>query len=308
MRADFNEFLKTYGPAPAPDEIWQHSIDCDPEDYRKLLALEPEELPSAYDFGTYSDDICFVEKVQPDLFAALIPLCLRTWHHEQWQDAPSDITGPVEVFTAALARRPLLKEFLTASQAEAVRTFMGNTLLDRIDHEGEPTTAGLSYPGKRALPFPWIQALGTYAVLFSTLEPLWRTWWRFDTPGQAVAALQYCSCLMYDYGQNPILAPTPPHQHHLWPPSLWETDSQVFDQGWQMENVLFVLDTVTPDYVGDALVRAHDVLDGVIDSPIPARLLADLGTQRPLLEHRLKALPEILTLPADGREKWPPLE
>ncbi len=48
---------------------------------------------------------------------------------------------------------------------------------------------------------------GAFALIFPELESLWRAWWRFETPGQAVAALQYRSCLLYQDRDNPIFAP-----------------------------------------------------------------------------------------------------
>ncbi len=62
-----------------------------------------------------------------------------------------------------------------------------------------------------------------------------------------------------------------------------------------------------PAYVGDALARAAERLEGVLDSPFPARMLAGFEPQRPLLEHRLQVLPDILAQPLNATLEWPPM-
>ena len=81
----------------------------------------------------------------------------------------------------------------------------------------------------------------------------------------------------------------------------------MFHESWRMENVVFLMETVTPAYVGDALARAAKRLEGVLDSPVPARMLAEFASQRPLLEHRLQVLPDILAQPLNATLEWPPM-
>ncbi len=62
-----------------------------------------------------------------------------------------------------------------------------------------------------------------------------------------------------------------------------------------------------PAYVGDALARVAKRLEGVLDSPVPARMQAEFASQRPLLEHRLQVLPDILAQPLNATLAWPPM-
>ncbi len=81
----------------------------------------------------------------------------------------------------------------------------------------------------------------------------------------------------------------------------------MFHQSWQMENVIFLMETVTPAYIEDALSRAATRLEGEIDSPVPARMQAEFASQRALLEHRLQVLPDILAQPLNATLEWPPM-
>ncbi len=74
-----------------------------------------------------------------------------------------------------------------------------------------------------------------------------------------------------------------------------------------MENVIFLMETVTPAYIEDALSRAAKRLEGVLDSPVPARMQAEFTSQRLLLEHRLQVLPDILAHPLNATLAWPPM-
>ena len=192
MRAGIENFLRAYDKPAPPAEIRQEPLDGDPGHYARLSALDDGALPAPRDFGDYASDICYMEEVQPELFSSLLPACLRVWRHDLMHDHRSDYAGSVETFQCALARRPLLRDCLTPARGRAVTAFMRDSLLERIDREDS-----LSHAGVRATAYAWFYRLGAFAVIFPELEPLWRAWWRFETPGQAVAALQYLSCLLY---------------------------------------------------------------------------------------------------------------
>ena len=91
-----------------------------------------------------------------------------------------------------------------------------------------------------------------------------------------------------------VVINAPWYKHGGGTPGLWETDGQMFQENWHMENVIFFMETMTPATIEDALSRAAKRLEGVLDSPVPARMLAEFKAQRPLLEHRLQVLPYIL--------------
>jgi hypothetical protein len=249
MRTGIETFLTAYDQPAPPREIQQEPLDGDPGHYARLSALDDGALPAPRDFGDYADDICYMEEVQPALFARVLPACLRVWRHDLMHDHRSDYAGSVEIFQCALARRPLLQDCLTPERGRAVAAFMRDSLLERIEREDS-----LSHAGEHATAYAWFHRLGAFAVIFPELESLWRAWWRFETPDQAVAALQYLSCLLYQDPDNPIFAPWT-REHGGGTPGLWETDGQMFQENWHMENVIFLMETLTPATIEDALPR-----------------------------------------------------
>lgn len=300
MRADFENSLKAYRQPPPPGEIWQEPFDYYPDHYEQLCALDGA-MACPSDVWAYANDLCY-QKIQPDLFAYLLPICLQAWQHDLYHYHNSDYAGFVEQFSAALARRwPHLQTLLNPGQAETVMVFMRDSVLDMIDRE-----TSLSHEGMPATPYAWTHGLGSFAVIFPNLESLWRIWWRFETPGQVTAALQYISGFMYEDDANPIFAPWTPDGGG-GPPCPWGTDGYIYDECWHLENVEFFKSTVTPEYVHNRLARAAEVLSSVTETSVPVQMLANFERQKPLLQHRLQAFPKIVSQPlVNAPIHWPP--
>lgn len=300
----FRDFVRAYGKAVPPAELWQQSLDGAEDAYPRLIALAkslPEsDEPRVEDVLNYAIDLVSMP-VQPDLFACILPVCLHAWHHDVvW--GGGKYGGAIEQFSPALARRPLIDEFLPEKQARAVKAFMRAAILERLDVENS-----LKHSGMGASPYGWSEKLGSFCVIVPELEPLWTEWWAFETPGRAIATLQYISCLMYEDDENPIFAPWTPDKGG-GPFGLWETDGHIYEECWKPENVRFFRDTVTADYVFDALKRARTALDGVLESSVPGRMIDDFQYLDDVLAHRIRALPEIVSRPLlDAPMEWPPL-
>ncbi len=120
MRPGVRDFSTAYDRPPPPSEIRQEPLDGESGHYARLCALEDGALPRPRDFGDYADDICYMETVQAELFAHLLPACLEAWRHDLTHNHRSDYAGNVEIFQSALARRPLLEACLTPARAAAV--------------------------------------------------------------------------------------------------------------------------------------------------------------------------------------------
>ncbi len=106
MRAGIENFLTAYDKPAPPAEIRQQPLDGDQGHYARLSALDDGALPAPRDFGDYASDICYMEEVQPALFANLLPACLQVWRHDLMHDHRSDYAGSIETFQCALARPP----------------------------------------------------------------------------------------------------------------------------------------------------------------------------------------------------------
>ncbi len=123
------------------------------------------------------------------------------------------------------------------------------------------------------------------------------------TPGQACAALQYLSCLLYENDQNPIFAPWTPDSGG-GPPCLWDPAGHIYKQGWRQENVAFMKAILTIDYLWDKLQHAAQRLQGVVASEVPLQMIGDFEAQKALLEIRLEVFPSLLLTASTANFDW----
>jgi len=295
MRASIDEVLRVLKSPKAPAEIWQESYDRDSKVYGRLCNLSGAE-PQAADLCDYSHDMLYLP-LQPDLFRHLLPICLRAWRKDLF-DEGSNYCGFVEHFSTALATRLILEENLTADQYKSVMEYMLNSVLDRMDQE-----EGLQFAGMGARPYRWVHALGSFAVTFPFLHRLWESWWSMSTTGHALAVLQYISCLMYEDDRNPIFSPWTPVAGG-GPPALYETDGHIYDRGWRPENISFLEDTLSTVYLETKLTEAAKVVRDQVSGDVPAKMIAEFGAQRVLLESRIEQLPILLSKPILEVSGW----
>ena len=211
------------------DRIWQKAFDYDLDHLHRLGALLPGESAAPADLIAYAMDFKY-EQIQKDLFLHVFPFCLQAW-----QDDLAHPFGRYETFVdelyPALVRSAVLDELLAPAEAAAVAAFMRRAILAAIDSQ-----TGLSFKGKRADAYAWLHAFTTYGVLFSDIETLWSAWWSAETPGRAIAAAQYSSCLFYAETQNPVF--------DAWtkdggggPPCLWHYRGHLLDANWRDANL-----------------------------------------------------------------------
>jgi hypothetical protein len=116
-----------------------------------------------------------------------------------------------------------------------------------------------------------------------------------ETPGRAVAAMIYCSALVYEWGEkNPVIdfPTTGVNFGGLLP--LWEDDCRILHQGWLDGNVEFIRSVLTADFVFAAVERALDVLAEQPEYSILIRLQSDMPARRELIESRVAQLPDRL--------------
>jgi hypothetical protein len=295
MRASMDEVIRVLESPRPPAEIWQESYDRDSKVYGRLCNLSGAE-PQGADLSDYSQDMLYLP-LQPDLFRHLLPVCLRAWRKDLF-DEDANYAGFVEHFSTALATRPILEEILTAGQYKSVMEYMLNSVLDRMDQEER-----LQFTGMGARPYRWFHALGSFAVTFPSLHRLWESWWNVSTTGHALAVLQYISCLMYEDDRNPIFSPWTPLGGG-GPPALYETDGHIYDRGWRPENISFLEGTLSTVYSETKLHEAAKVVKDQVSSNVPAKMIADFDAQRQLLESRIEQLPILLSKPILEVSGW----
>jgi hypothetical protein len=261
---------------PSPltaDAIWQKPFDYDEGHLQRLAALAPGAEAEPADLVAYALDFKYTP-IQKNLFLHVLPFCLRAWRE--------DLTSPfgryetfVDEFYPALLRSRVFDGVLTKDQTAAVATFLREAILAQIDAQ-----QGLSFKGSKSPVYAWFHAVSTYGLLRPDIETLWSAWWAVETPGRALAAAQYASCLIYDETANPVFDAWT-REHGGGPPCLWHYRGHVLEESWHPDNLQMLERVLTPDGVRELLDRAVARLQGhpLRDKVASIRFRLDARTQ-----------------------------
>ncbi len=179
-----------------PVSVWERQFDGFDEELQRLARTPYEEI-DFHDLWYYIHDLAHVE-LQPDLFHYLFPVCLMDWHRSlRDDDFPNH--GDAD-FHWSLQHGRVLEKMLTPERREAVDEFFRDSFLERLDAE-----RGFVFSRNDRNPFAWIRRFNTLGVLMPRIDLVWEAWWALETPGRAVAALEYVSGLMeYQGDQSPV--------------------------------------------------------------------------------------------------------
>jgi hypothetical protein len=173
---------------------------------------------------------------------------------------------------------------LTPAQRQQVYEFMRDSFLDRLEQERGfvPQAA-----------YRWMARFNSVGLIMPHISMLWDSWWSLQSCGQAVAAFEYCSGLMYFDGENPLF--------EIWTPSLggggpylWNTDSMLYDCGWLPENVEFLKSVLTLEFINTKVEVALERLRGQPEFERAAPMREQLSDRQELIASRIAELPQHL--------------
>jgi hypothetical protein len=282
-----------FGNPRAPGAVTERQFDYF-DDALKRLAGTPHEQIDFGDLWYYHHDLAYVE-LQPDLFDYLFPACLMDWHDSLMRDEPAS-HGDSE-FHYGVHRGDIFEKMVTPERRDAIYEFFRDGFLERLDAE-----RGFAYSGSRTPAYGWMGRFNSVGLIMPRIDLLWEPWWSLDTPGRAVAALQYCSWLMYFEGENPLFGRWT-KERGGGGPYLWENDSHISDVGWKQENIDFLADTLSVEFVEDRVVNSVARLMGEPEWEKARRLESDLPESRELVAIRVAELPLLLGKHT-GPEGW----
>jgi hypothetical protein len=249
------------------------------------LARTPHDQIDFSDLWYYHHDLAYVE-LQPDLFDYLFPACLMDWHRSLMANQPCS-HGDSE-FHYGLHRGQVLEKMMGPDRRQAVHEFFRDSFSDRLDGE-----RGFVYSASETPAYGWIGRFNSLGLIMPRIDLLWDAWWSLNTPGRAVAALQYCSDLMYFEDENPLF-PAWRKEHGGGGPCIWTNDSRIYDTGWIDCNLDFLRTSLSVAFVNDGVARAAVRLAGEPEWEMARRLEADLPDRQELLELRVAELPTLL--------------
>jgi hypothetical protein len=270
--------------------VWEHQFDYNDDELRRL-ARTPHEQIDFSDLWFYYHDLAYVE-LQRDLFNYLFPACLMHWHHSLMENK-SCSHGDSE-FHYGIHRGKVLEKMVTPKQRDVFYEFFRDSFLERLDRERGFISAGWKTPAHG-----WIHRFNSVGLIMPRIDLLWNPWWEVDTPGRAVAALEYCSGLMYFEGDNPLFEAWT-RGHGDGGPDLWANDSQIYETGWMVENIEFLTTTLNVDYVNGRVAKAAARLKDEPEWENAQRLVDDLPEAQELLALRVTELPQLLSKPPSG--------
>ena len=280
MRITRDRILQVLGPAPKPERVWEHQFDGFDKDLARMAQLDWDRVP-AEDMWFYFLDLAYQE-LQPDLFRHLFPACLKFWHESLLRNAPCS-SGDSE-FHNSLMRGQVLEKMLSDEERRRVLEFFHDGLLDRIEAE-----RGLADNP----PSEWIWRMNALGVVATVIPAIWTDWWRLDHPGKAVCAVIYGSSLVYLKDENPSY-------RDGRGPDLTSTGGWMFEWSWREDNLAFLRQTLTVNFVLTKLDQAAAILT----APIASKVATDAKSRTDMIEIRIGDLIENLGRLDMQKDRW----
>lgn len=276
---------RIFGNPRPPERIWERQFDYDDEALHRLAQTPYDEIDFS-DLWYYHHDLAYVE-LQPDLFNYLFPVCLMDWHRSLMENQPCS-HGDSE-FHYGVLQGNIFEKMLTPEQRVEVYGFFRDSLISRLDAE-----RGFIYSGSKTPAYSWMARFNSLGVVMPRIDIIWESWW-LETPGRAVAALQYCSGLMYhEWEDNPLFG--------QWTssgggggPYLMNDDILYDHRGWMEQNLDFLTETLTSEFVNEQVIIAASRLQDEPEWEKAQKLVNDLPKSRELVESRVKLLPILLS-------------
>jgi hypothetical protein len=274
-----------FGNPMPPEDVWERQFDNFDEELQRLAIMHWEKI-NFTDLWYYHHDLAYVD-LQPEVFLYLFPVCLMDWH-ETLQQNTSCSHGDSE-FHYGVHHGKVLDKMLTPQQRAGVIDFFRDSFLSRLDRE-----RGFTYRGSKTPAYGWMHRFNSLGIILPGIDVIWNSWWSCDTPGRAVAILEYCSGLMYYEGENPLFPAWTPELGGGGP-HLWENDSHIYDAGWLEENAEFLRETLTTSFVTEMVQSAVETLKDEPEGGLAKQMQSDLTGRTDIVECRVKELPSLLS-------------
>ena len=215
----------------------------------------------------------------------LFPVCLMDWHATLMNNEACS-HGDSE-FHYGVHRGKIFEKMLSPQRQEKVTEFMRDCFMERLDVELK-----FAQLRNRAPTFCWISRFNSLGIILPKIDSIWNEWWSIDTPGRAIAVIQYCSGLMYFEGDCPLFK-----AFDGISPCLWENDAWLCHAGWIDDNTNFLKRNLTVNFVNDKVVQAVARLRGEPEFEKAQQIENDLAECQELMAARVEELPSLLRTP-----------
>lgn len=295
MRITRDRILQVLGPAPKPERVWEKQFDYFDAELARMAQLDWDRVPDS-DMWYYLLDLAYQE-LQPNLFRHLFPACLKFWHETLMRNV--DAAYGDSEFHYAMMQGQVLDKMLTDEERQRVYALFHDGLLDRIEAE-----RGLANDSaKSATSNAWIWRFNSLGIVAPVIPAIWNDWWRLDHPGKTFCAVMYASGLVYLEDENPIYGPWKP-KCGGGGPNLTANDSSIFHWAWRRDNLAFLRETLTLDYVLTKLDQAAAVLADSPEAEMARKVALDAKSRTDIIEIRIGDVIENLGRLEMQKARW----
>lgn len=267
---------------PVRGHIWEAQFDGCDRDLHDLARTPWDELFTK-SFWAYFHDLSWVE-LQRDVFAYLFPACLVMAQRRLVEGYQGVGVGDSDLMSALSKQN--WQTVCTRKEIAGTQRLLIDGMLDRLDRQSG--FHDFVYDGSAADPisrFNWIGRFNSLGYILPSIESLWTEWWAMQTPGQAIAAVEYTWGLASpeDSEEDPDL-PYPINGISS------EPDGNIFFRSWEAANQQFLAETLTYDYFVQKVEHAISALEGCDEQRVAINVRSKINALRPILEQRIEEL------------------
>jgi hypothetical protein len=292
----WDRLRRIFGNPTPPRLVTESQFDYMNNKLNKLAATPYEEM----DFRQliyYYEDLAFVE-LQPEVFQYLFPACLMHWHQSLQDNQACTAIGMD--FHLCIRLGNVFDKMLSKKQLDDVNSFFADSFLFRLDKEVNLTSLTSSFSK-----FTCLFRLNSLACI-APITNIWRAWWSLSTVGRARAALKYINEFLFYDEPSPFM-------NRYWlrmgngtygfdRVDLWEIECNT-DLQWRAENVAFLKEVLTIDFLVDRLSAIVDLYSNDSEAGAIATLLkTELYARTEIVQHRIDELPRIFA--REGLDEW----
>lgn len=296
MRASYERANALFGSwGPFRGVVWEEQFDG--IDVLDELAQCPWPAVVQIPLSYYLDDLKYVEPLQSEVFRYLFPVCL-TVSHLAIVDS-KEPSGYLEPEVMDAIAQGGWRKMATPEQEAGTYEFLADSLLDRLDLVRGMSQGLQVEPEPFDHPYHWLWRLNALGTILPDVGLVWDEWWSMRSPGFAVAAAKYTWGLMRSDSPGEVAYPESPQGSDYWQSSLNP------DPGWRPENVRFLRDRLSVDYLIGRMDEAAQVLRGQPEEPVVRAVLDELPRFAWVVERRITELLDLLSdREADARSSF----
>ncbi len=288
-RIQLERMQEVLGKAPKPEKVWEQQFDDFYDELAKMARMDWAEIPEEF-MWYYWHDLTYVE-LQPDLFRHLFPACLKFGYTTLMRDEPAT-RGDAD-FHNALMRGQFVEKMLSAAEREKLQQFFIDGLLDRVEAQTLLKVNGKLGETSSRDQHNWIWRFNTLGIVAPVIAPIWESWWSLDQKGKANCAILYASGLIYCKGENPIYGTWTPDKGGGGP-YLSEIDASIFDWAWRDDNLAFLKNILSVEYLLQKLEQAIPKLENTTDLAVLDTMLKEAKKRTDIVQIRIDDLIEDL--------------